>query len=240
MTPPYSISVVMPVYNEAVLLPEAVASIERFLASQGCAYEIILVESGSTDGSGAVCDRLATDVPAVRVIHEGARNGFGSALRLGFQAATCDLVWMITADIPFPLEALRQAIPLLDRYDVVLSYRSRDRRTLARRIQSWGYNWLVKRTLRLRVRHVNSAFKLYKREVLLTLPLQSRSWFLDAEIVHAITHGGVRYTEIPVELVDRGQRASSITPGTQRRLLKELWAFSRTAGSRRERAGTPR
>ena len=183
-----SLSVVMPVYNEVTLLPGAVTSIHTFLALHFHEYEIILVESGSTDGSGAACDRLAEHLPSVRVMHEGARNGFGSALRLGFGAATKDLVWMITADVPFPLDAVLRAVPLLDRCDVVLSYRSRDRRSIPRRVQSVVYNWLVKRKLGLRVRHVNSAFKLYKREVLVALPLQSRSWFLDAEIVHGITH----------------------------------------------------
>lgn len=223
----HSISVVMPVYNEVTLLPAAVASIDAFLAAHFRDYEIILVESGSTDGSGAACDRLAATLPSVRVIHEGARNGFGSALLLGFRAATRDLVWMITADIPFPLDAVLRAVPLLDRHDVVLSYRSRDRRSFARRVQSVAYNWLVKTTLGLRVRHINSAFKLYKRQVLVALPLHSRSWFLDAEIVHGITHGGIPYAEIPVELIDRASGVSSIAPGTQRRLLQELWAFTR-------------
>jgi glycosyltransferase involved in cell wall biosynthesis len=223
----YSISVVMPVYNEVVLLPGAVTTIDTFLAAHFRDYEIILVESGSTDGSGAACDRLAANLPSIRVIHEGARNGFGSALLVGFRAATRDLVWMITADIPFPLDAVLRAVALLDRHDVVLSYRSRDRRSVGRRMQSLVYNWLVKTALGLRVRHVNSAFKLYKRQVLVALPLHSRSWFLDAEIVHGITHGHVPYAEIPVELIDRAGGVSSIGPGTQRQLLRELWAFAR-------------
>ena len=237
MTAPYSISVVMPVYNEAVTLPAAVALIDRFLAAHFRDHEILLIESGSTDGSGAACDRLATSLPAVRVVHEGARNGYGSALQLGFQAATGDLVWMITADLPFPLDAVLQAVPLLDRYDVVLSYRSRDRRSIPRRVQSVVYNWLVKRLLRLPVRHVNSAFKLYKRDTLRSLPLASRTWFIDAEIVHGVVHGGIPFVEIPVALIDRADRASSITPGTPRRLLRELWAFSRHAAARRAPPG---
>jgi dolichol-phosphate mannosyltransferase len=239
MTRSYSISVVMPVYNEAELLPAAVASIDRFLASHFQDHEIILIESGSTDASGTICDRLAAESPRVRVLHEGARHGFGSALQLGFRAARRDLVWMITADIPFPLDAVLRAVPLLNRCDVVLSYRSRDSRSRARRVQSVVYNWLVKTLLNLPVRHVNSAFKLYKREVLAALPLQSRSWFIDAEIVHGITHGGISYVEIPVELIERTHRASSITPGTQRRLLRELWAFARQHRGPRRR-GAPR
>jgi glycosyltransferase involved in cell wall biosynthesis len=237
MTAPHSISVVMPVYNEALTLPAAVAAIDRFLAAHFRDHEILLIESGSTDGSGPECDRLAAALPAVRVIHEGARNGYGSALQLGFQAATGDLVWMITADMPFPLEAVLQALPLLNRYDVVLSYRSRDPRSLPRRVQSVVYNVLVKRLLRLPVRHVNSAFKLYKREALRSLPLGSRTWFIDAEIVHGVVHGGIPFVEIPVELIDRADRASSITPGTPRRLLAELWAFARHSAARRARSG---
>ena len=224
---PCTVSVIVPVYNEAELLPGAVGTIDRFLAAHVAGHEILLIESGSTDGSGDVCDRLATEYPAVRVIHESGRNGFGSALRLGFRAATQELVWLVTVDIPFPLETLLRAVPLLETHDVVFSYRSSDRRRLGRRVQSLVYNTLVKRLLRLPVRHVNSAFKLYRRSVLLTLPLQSTSWFIDAEIVHAVTRAGIRFVEIPVELIDRADGATSITPGTQRRLLRELLAFAR-------------
>src|ERR1700720_1778330 len=79
-----SVSVVVPVYNEIELVEASVRAIDRFLNGQKLDYEIIIVESGSTDGSAAACDRLGETLPAVAVIHETLRNGLGSALRQGY------------------------------------------------------------------------------------------------------------------------------------------------------------
>ncbi len=74
-----SLSVIIPVYNEAELVDRSVRYIDSFLSRNFTDYEIIIVESGSTDGSGDACDRLAAELRTVAVIHEGRRNGFGHA-----------------------------------------------------------------------------------------------------------------------------------------------------------------
>src|SRR5262249_59818989 len=100
-----TVSVVVPVYNEIELVDASVRAIDRFLGGQELDYEIIIIESGSTDGSAAACDHLAETLPAVAVIHETLRNGLGSALRQGYAAATKDLVWLVTSGIPVAVEA---------------------------------------------------------------------------------------------------------------------------------------
>jgi glycosyltransferase involved in cell wall biosynthesis len=224
-----SLSVIMPVYNEAALLPPAVALLKDFLEPRFRDWEIILVESGSRDGTREECEALAAADPRVRAVHEAQRNGFGSALKLGFQEATKDLVMMTTADQPFPLEAIDAALPHLDRYDCVLSYRSVDpRKSVFRKLQSAVYNLLARLLLGLKVRHVNSAFKLYKRSVIQPLSLVSQGWFIDAEIVYWITRRRVPYIEVPVELTDRKQGTSTVKFTTAFAVLRELWVFSRS------------
>ncbi len=221
-----SLSVIIPVYNEVDLLGEAVRTIDAFVKQHFSHYELVIIESGSTDGTGALCDQLATELSAVRVIHEGARNGFGSALKRGYKEATLDWVWFITADTPFPLESIVKAKALFGQYDCVLSYRSEDTRKSAfRKVQSVVYNTLVKTVLGLRVKHVNSAFKVFKREVIQSLPLISNGWFIDAETLYWLTQRKVRYTEIPVPLIDRTGGHSTITLSTPLTLLKELRRF---------------
>lgn len=230
MTPSsYSLSVIVPVYNEAQLLPPMMAALRTFLEPRFRDWEVILVESGSRDGSGAACDALAASDPRVRAVHEAQRNGFGSALKLGFQHATKDLVLMTTADQPYPLESIDVALPHLASCDCVLSYRSVDpRKSAFRKVQSLVYNLLARLLLGLKVRHVNSAFKLYKRSVVQPLQLVSRGWFIDAEIVYWITRNKIPYVEIPVELTDRTQGTSTVRLTTAFAVFKELWAFSRS------------
>ena len=228
-----SVSVVVPVYNEIELVEASVRAIDRFLGAQELDYEIIIIESGSTDGSSAACDRLAEELPAVAVIHETLRNGLGSALRQGYAAATMDLVWLVTVDIPFPLEALCDALPLIAECDCVLSYRSEDHRSMLRRIQSWGYNALVKAVLGLPMHTVNSAFKLYRRGVLTSIPLKSNGWFLDAEVLYWVARRGYCFREIPVPLLQREGGTSKIGPSDivwiLRELIKFRWSLIRNA-----------
>ncbi|MCS6807902.1 MAG: glycosyltransferase family 2 protein [Bacteroidota bacterium] len=224
----YSLSVIVPVYNEVDLLGNAISAIDAVVKQNFENYEIIIVESGSTDGTGELCDALANAFTRVRVIHEGARNGFGSALKRGYSAATMDWVWFVTADTPFPLDAIVEAKKLFPYYDCILSYRSQDtRKSLFRKIQSVVYNAIVKLLLRLRVKHVNSAFKVFKREVIQSLPLLSNGWFIDAETLYWLTQRRVRYIEIPVPLIDRAGGHSTITLSTPLSLLKELQNFLR-------------
>jgi len=229
-----SVSVVVPVYNEIELVEASVRAIDRFLDGQELEdYEIIIIESGSTDGSAAACDRLAKTLPAVAVVHEMQRYGLGSALRKGYAAATMDVVWLVTVDIPFPLHALCEALPLIVECDCVLSYRSEDHRGVLRRIQSWGYNGLVKTVLGLPMRTVNSAFKLYRRSVLTAIPLKSNGWFLDAEVLYWVARRGYRFREIPVPLLQREAGTSKIRLSDIVWILRELiefrWSLMRNA-----------
>jgi glycosyltransferase involved in cell wall biosynthesis len=220
-----SVSVVVPVYNEIELVEASVRAIDHFLAGQELEYEIIIIESGSTDGSSSASDRLAETLSAVEVIHEAQRNGLGSALRQGYAAATKDLVWLVTVDIPFPLRALCEALPLMTGCDCVLSYRSEDHRGLLRRIQSWAYNTLVKTVLGLPMRTVNSAFKLYRRGMLTDMPLKSNGWFLDAEVLYWVARRGYRFREIPVPLLERKAGTSKIGLSDIIWILREMIKF---------------
>ncbi len=94
-----SISVIMPVYNEPKLLRPAVETIDSFMQEHFDTYEILVIESGSTDDTGAQCDALAKENARVNVIHEGGRNGFGSALKLGYRHAKYAYCWLVTAEI---------------------------------------------------------------------------------------------------------------------------------------------
>jgi glycosyltransferase involved in cell wall biosynthesis len=222
----YSLSIIVPVYNEVELLSSAVRNIHTFLAEHCASHEILIIESGSTDGTRNVADALAIEIPSVRVIHEGARNGFGSALKRGYKEAANDWVWFVTADTPFPLESMLDAMVLFPDYDCILSFRSEDTRKSAfRKFQSVIYNILVKTLLGLKVKHVNSAFKVFRREVIQSLPLISNGWFIDAETLYWLTQRKIRYTEIPVPLIDRTGGHSTITLATPLAIVRELQHF---------------
>ncbi len=220
------ISTIIPVYDEIQCLPGSLEHVYSFLDRNFSDFEIIIVESGSTDGSSQACDAFAKGHESVTVIHERARNGFGCALQLGFNRATKDLVWTVSVDLPFPLDAIFKAIPLFKEHETVLSYRSADDRGLYRRIQSMAYNRLVKLLLGLKATHINSTFKVYERSVVQSLDLESKGWLVDAEIVYKLERIQVAYFEVPVPLVERRAGKSSVGPMTALQLFWDLLRFA--------------
>ena len=100
------ISVIVPVYNVREFLPACVDSILRQSAAD---LECILVDDGSTDGSGALCDELARTDPRVRVVHK-SNGGLSDARNAGLDVARGDYVAFVDADdrlAPSALEALK-------------------------------------------------------------------------------------------------------------------------------------
>ena len=88
------ISIIVPVYNAAETLPDCLKSI---LSQEGVDFEVILVNDGSTDDSGIVCDRLAAADPRVTAIHQ-LNGGVSSARNAGLEAATGEYVAFVDAD----------------------------------------------------------------------------------------------------------------------------------------------
>src|SRR5512136_12085 len=78
------ISVVVPMYNEEANAENAVRSLLAVMPSIAVEFEILVIESGSTDRTAEIADDLANVDPRVRVIHQINREGLGSAIRLGF------------------------------------------------------------------------------------------------------------------------------------------------------------
>jgi glycosyltransferase involved in cell wall biosynthesis len=228
----HSISAIVPIYNELAAVPGVIEDIDRFLDAHFTDYEVLVVESGSTDGTAAACDALPALLPRVRVVHEGARNGFGSAVRAGVALAEKSWVWPIVVDMPFDLGVVVEALPHMDTCPAVLSYRSDDPRGAYRRLQSLVFNALGRALLGVRARHINSAFKVTSTALVRSLGLESRGWLIDAELIMRLEERGVPYVEIPVRLVDRTTGRSTVGSSAVVRACRDL---IRLAVRRRQR-----
>ena len=75
-------------YNEESMLTQALLTLDSFGSNNIGEYEVLIIESGSQDHSATICDTIAAERQNTRVIHEGQRNGFGSALKLGYKEAS--------------------------------------------------------------------------------------------------------------------------------------------------------
>src|SRR5450432_3496374 len=190
-----TISLVLPAYNEAENIERAV----REAAAAGAlaaSYEVVVVDDGSRDATVARLQALETELgPALRVIRHASNRGYGAALRTGFAAAEGELVFYTDSDNQFDLSELAGALPLMKEWDAVLGYRIARKDARRRLLTSWVFNRLSCAVFGLTVRDLNCSFKLFRRDVLRALPLESNDFFIDTELVVRLHRGGFRYVE---------------------------------------------
>jgi len=190
-----ALSLVMPAYNEVGNIERAVRAAAAAGEKAGT-YEVVVVDDGSRDATRERLAALEAEMGArLRVVRHEKNRGYGAALRSGFAAAEGDLVFYTDSDNQFDLSELASVIPLMSEWDAVLGYRI-DRKDARRRLlTSWVFNRLSCAVFDLDVRDINCSFKLFRRDVLRALPLQSDDFFIDTEIVVRLHRAGFRCVE---------------------------------------------
>ena len=230
-----SVSVVVMAFNEAENVEAVVRELHGVLSALPGprADELLIVDDGSSDGTGAVAERLAAELPGVRVIHHDVNRGLGGVYRTGFEAAARDLVTFFPADGQFPATIIQTFFPLMASHDLVLGYLPRrDSSPLARGLSA--AEKVLYRLLFGRMPRYQGVF-MVRRTVLqgLTLHTTGRGWGVVMEMVLRIFRGPHRVTSVPTTLRPRMSGQSKVNnPRTIWINLKQAVALRRTLRSR--------
>ena len=226
---PVGVSLVLPALNEVENLEEAVAQARGPLARVDPSWEIVVVDDGSTDGTGALAERLAAEDGRVRVVRHPENRGLGAAIRSGFGAARGALLVYADSDLPFDMAALVEARRVMEETgaDLVTGYRTnREVEGPLRHVQSLVYTRLVNGLLGFPVRDVNFALKMMRREVAERARLTSDGSFIDAEIVARAREEGFRMAQFGVVYTPRVRGESTLArPGVIVGILRDLALF---------------
>lgn len=138
------ISAVLPVYNEAGVLPKLFCRVRDALAATTARQEIIFVDDGSDDGSAALLDNLAADHPQVRVVHFTRNFGHQAAVQAGLAHANGDVVLLMDSDLQDSPELVeRFLLQWQAGYDVVYAVRSERPERLWKRILFNGFHRMM-------------------------------------------------------------------------------------------------
>jgi glycosyltransferase involved in cell wall biosynthesis len=189
-------------------------------------YEILIVDDASTDRTPEIADALAASDSHIRVVHHPENRKLGGSVRTGLREASGSLVLYTDADMPFDMKDLNKALRLLRVYDadIVSAYRfDRTGEGAKRAAYSHAYNTLVKTVLRLRIRDVNFAFKLLRREVLDHVELVSEGSFIDVELLAKAQRRGFHIIQFGVDYFPRARGESTLSsPAVIVKILREL------------------
>lgn len=192
----FSVSVIVPVYNEEEYIPKTFSEIFRVLNGHFIDFEIIFVDDGSKDRSFSIMRDLCQKHSFVRILHNSVNKGLGEALRSGFSVAKKEVILYIDCDLPFEPSFLIRAAPFLASHDIIIGKRNQwDGRS--RFILSRIYHWLIFCLFGLGCSDINVGVKVFRNQALKNLDLRAKGSFIDAEFLLEAVKKGLKIKELP-------------------------------------------
>jgi dolichol-phosphate mannosyltransferase len=207
---------ILPTYDEAENVERIVRAVLPVLArSPWDGHRILIVDDNSSDGTGAIADRLAAEIAEVEVLHRDRPTGLGPAYLAGFAHALehgAGLVLEMDADFSHdPDDVERLIAAVADGADLALGSRYVDGGGvsdwgLIRRLVSRGGCLYAQAVLTVPVRDLTGGFKCFRREVLEAIDLptvRAKGYAFQVELTYRTVRAGFRVLEIPIVFRDR-------------------------------------
>ncbi len=241
------LSYFFPAHNEEANVRELVGEALETLPTLAEVFEIIVVNDGSRDATGAIADELAAANPGVvRAVHHPTNLGYGAALLSGFRAAGHELVTFTDGDRQFRVADLGRLTARLgeaDQPDAVVGYRIKRADPLIRTIYARLYRFAIRVWFGLKVRDVDCACKLFRRDALAGIAVESGGAFFSAELLIKLNAAGRSIAEVGVPHHPRTAGSpTGAKPSVIFRAVRDFWSLRLRIWSNRARAlrrGTP-
>ncbi len=212
------VAVLIPTYNERETLPVAVRGVRAAVPGA----DVVVLDDGSPDGTGAVADELAAADPQVRVIHRRSKEGLGAAYLAGFRWALdagYDAVVEMDADGSHRPEHLPALLAAAGDSDVVIGSRWVSggkivNWPLHRKVLSMGGNLYIKVLLGMPVNDATAGFRVYRSDALRTMGLDdvaSQGYCFQTDLTWRAVRAGLTVVEVPITFVEREIGASKMS-----------------------------
>lgn len=199
-----SLSIVIPAYNEEVTI-EQVAKEALDMAKQVVKeYEVVLVDDGSVDKTGAIINRLARKYNTIRAVHHKKNKGFTGAMRTSFKSARKHLVFLAPADGQFNFKELPKFIDSIKGFDAAIGYRIHNEESFSRKLNSRLFHLLCRYLFDIRFKEI-STVSMWRRRVLHSIEIESddRSAMMLPELIYKAIQKKYKFTETPIHWRER-------------------------------------
>lgn len=200
------VSVVIPAYNEATVIRSTLTAVADYFRSAGIAYEILVVDDGSTDQTVEIVRKVMVVVPDVRLL-QSAHRGKGAAVRQGMRQAQGEFMVFMDADHSTQINEWSKFVPWLqDGYEVVIGSRKmlgadvKVHQPPLREAMGKVFTWLTNTLLNTQVTDITCGFKGFQAHAAARIFRLQRleGWGFDAEILFIAHRLGYRLKEVPV------------------------------------------
>ncbi|MES2210691.1 MAG: glycosyltransferase family 2 protein [Chloroflexota bacterium] len=234
-----ALSYFFPAHDEAANLRGLVEEALATLPGLAETFEIIIVDDGSRDATPAIADELAAADSRVRVVHHARNRGYGAALRSGFRAARHDLIAFTDGDRQFHVEDLGRLAVRFGQGDVdaVVGYRIKRADPMIRTLYARAYRLANRLFFGLQVTDVDCACKLFRRDALEGIGVESEGAFFSAELLIKLAASGRRVAEVGIPHYPRTAGSpTGARPQVVFRAMRDFWLLRLRMWLARDRA----
>ena len=221
----YSLTIVIPAYNEESRLDATLDKLAEFITAEEWNAEIIVVDDGSTDGTARLVSRHTQQLPYLRLLQNHINRGKGFSLRRGVEAALGEIILLCDADLSVPIQEARKLLAIIhEGADIAIGSRgvvAGGERVAApwyRRMCSAGFQMVVRSVLGLRFEDTQCGFKAFKRKAARLIFSRQRieRWGFDPEVLMLADRFCFVVKEVGVEAVhDDGSRLNVVSASFQ-------------------------
>ena len=235
------LSYFFPAHDEEANLEGLVEEALAVLPTLAETFEIIAVNDGSRDRTQAIADELTARYPGiVRAVHHPTNYGYGAALRSGFAASRYDLIAFTDGDRQFKVADLGRLTARLaqaDAPDVVVGFRIKRADPLVRTLYARAYRLANRLFFGLRITDVDCAAKLFRREALEGIHVESGGAFFSAELMIKLHSTGRSVVEVGIPHYPRtAGSATGAKPSVILRAVRDFWRLRLNAWVNKRRA----
>ncbi len=233
------ISVFLPSHNEEANVERVVRGFLAELPKVAEKYELIVVNDGSTDHTGAIATALASEDPHVKVVHHEKNRGYGGAVISGIRAATQPYVVLADGDGQFDPKEVASLAAFVPEYDVVVGKRIQRADHLMRRINGKAWTMLVQVVLGIGISDIDCGFKLFKREFLAAMDLRAHGAMISTELMARVAGRGAKIKEVGVHHLPRvaGEQSGANLKVIARAFKELLTLYGELRAERRRATG---
>lgn len=193
-----SLTIVLPAFNEEANIFSAIEQAARVAPNFADDWELVVVDDGSVDRTFEILEECKRTVSNLTVVRHPRNLGYGAALKSGISSAKKDLIFFCDSDLQFDLNELGELVSWIGQYDIVVGYRRKRVDPVHRRLNAFGWNLLVRLLLGLRVKDIDCAFKLFRREVFDKVRIDAVGAMVNTDILAQARKYGFLIHQVPV------------------------------------------
>jgi len=202
------ISAFFPAHNEEANIETLTRKTAKVLSEICDDYEVIIVNDGSKDRTKEIAESLSKENPKIRLINHEVNKGYGAAVKSGLYGAKLEWVFFTDGDGQFDVNEIKELAKYTSEADFIAGYRIKRADSFMRKLNAFMWGSMVKLLFRFKVRDVDCAFKLFKKEIIDRAKPEAEGAMISTELLAKANKMGYRIKEVGVHHYPR-------TAGTQ-------------------------